>query len=168
MIESEGVAVDRVDISHEADLLYRGQSHILRIPIDGPVFDRGAVLDGFTAAYLDRFDIELSEMRPILSAVRTTAIGRRPSLDSGWSATDAAADHQTRANARDVYFNGMWIDTPIFSRSDLTHGREVAGPAIIEQLDTTIIIEPASVATVDRSGNLIVHIETEDEDDGGV
>ena len=168
LIASEGVGVGRIDVSHEADLLYRGQSHILRIPISGPGFDRAAVLDSFTSAYLERFDIELSEMRPILSAVRTTVIGRRPSLDIRHRGQDAAKSNPRQPTHRAVYFDGRWTETPVFSREDLPDGWTVTGPAIIEQLDTTIIIEPAAMATVDRLGNLIVETGMEDGADGGI
>ncbi len=159
LIESEGVAVEGIDVIHEADLLYRGQSHILRIPIDGPAFEKHAVLETFTAAYLERFDIELSEMRLMLSAVRTTVIGRRPETDLSAFIGNPEGASQPTSNQRDVYFDGSWWPTPVYIRDDLPIGWTVAGPAIIEQLDTTIIIEPGASARVDRSGNLVIQIE---------
>ena len=44
----------------------------------------------------------------------------------------------------------------IFARLDLPAGARIAGPAVLEQPDATVVIEPAMQGTVDRLGNLIV------------
>jgi N-methylhydantoinase A len=49
-----------------------------------------------------------------------------------------------------------WTDTPVYAREDLLPGAELAGPMIVEQADTTVVIEPDMDVTVDPSSNLIV------------
>ena len=56
---------------------------------------------------------------------------------------------------RRVHF-GHWMDTPIFRRNDLKPGMTVTGPAIVEQSDTTTVVEPRMSLRVDRFHNLIV------------
>jgi N-methylhydantoinase A len=158
LIGREGVEVDAVEVSHEADLLYRGQSHILRIPIDSPGFDPAVVLERFSQAYLRRFDVELSEMRAVLSAVRTTITGRRPALAGNLSTPSPGLTDATPHKQRPVYFEGRWLDTSIYQREHLPEGAAIEGPAIVEQLDTTVLIDPGATAAVDRSGNLIVDV----------
>ncbi len=164
LIASEGVEVERIDTSHEADLLYRGQSHILRIPVDGPGFNPEAVLARFNAAYLARFDIELAEMRPILSAVRTTVTGRRPSQEIAILPSTASETNPEPGTSRPVYLGGSWHQTPIYQRDVLRPGNSIPGPAIIEQLDATTIIDPGAITTVDRWGNLIVQVDRQGGD----
>lgn len=168
LIATEGVAVDVIDVTHEADLLYRGQSHILRIPIDGPAFDRQAVLDSFTTAYLDRFDIELSEMRPVLSAVRTTVVGRRTPMEMTAIAERASADGRQSPSRREVYFDGEWITTPVYRERNFEPGTTLRGPFIIEQLDTTILVDPGAGATADQFGNLVIRVDMEGDGNGAV
>ena len=48
------------------------------------------------------------------------------------------------------------MDTPIFRRADLKPGMTLAGPAIVEQSDTTTVVEPRMTLRVDRFHNLIV------------
>jgi N-methylhydantoinase A len=55
-----------------------------------------------------------------------------------------------------VWFAGQWLDTPVLARHSLLPGATIAGPAIVEQLDTTTVIEPGDTASVDPMGNLIV------------
>jgi N-methylhydantoinase A len=62
-------------------------------------------------------------------------------------------------SSRRVYFEGSgWLDTPIYRRPELPAGFSVAGPAIIEQNDTTTLLDPRSRATVDERLNLLCQV----------
>ncbi len=64
-----------------------------------------------------------------------------------------------RPEFRPVWFDGRWIETPIYRREHLFSGQEFGGPAIIEQLDATTVVEPQDRARVDSFGNLIIEME---------
>ena len=53
--------------------------------------------------------------------------------------------------ARPVWFDGAWWDTPIYRRDHLPLDFRLPGPAILEQMDTTILIEPGDNATGDAT-----------------
>jgi N-methylhydantoinase A len=55
-----------------------------------------------------------------------------------------------------VHFDGEWHETPIYERSQLAPGHTLTGPAIVEQEDSTSVIEPGWVGTVDDAGNITV------------
>jgi N-methylhydantoinase A len=59
---------------------------------------------------------------------------------------------------RPVYFaeTGGYGDCPIYDRYRLRAGNVVAGPAIVEEFDSTTVIHPGYAATVDRYGNLLI------------
>ncbi len=61
---------------------------------------------------------------------------------------------------RQVWLAGGWRDTPIYRRGQLPPGAALAGPAIVEQLDTTIVVEPGDRVTVDALGNLMIEVGT--------
>ena len=158
LVAGEGVPVEGVDAVFEADLLYRGQSHVLRVPVTRP-FDPAAVQASLEERYKQRFDIELMEMTAILVNLRTAVFGRRQRIDFTIFAPEPGGrleDAQTGARA--VYFAGRWIETPVFARDRLPVGATIAGPAIVAQLDTTILIDPGAVATVDPVGNLVIAV----------
>ena len=159
LIENEGVAVTAIDTQFEADLLYRGQSHVFRVPIGSPGFNPDTVAQSFAALYRERFDIELPTMTPVLINLRTTVIGRRqtPAISIDMS---AANEIPAPVAKRDVWFNGQWYEADIYRREGLTGGSRLQGPAVIEQLDTTIPLEPGTKAVVDATGNLIISIDT--------
>ncbi|MFJ5536218.1 hypothetical protein [Vreelandella titanicae] len=56
------------------------------------------------------------------------------------------------------FFDGDWYDTPIFERTALPPGFELTGPAIIEQLDSTTVVPPNTVASIDEWKNIRIRI----------
>ena len=124
-----------------------------------PGFDPRTVLGDFMERYKARFDIELPEMTAMLVNLRTTVIGRRAPVDLTIfaSAIDGSGIPQP-SGMRQVRFNGGWFDTPIFDRASLGRGATLAGPAIVEQPDTTVVIDPGATAVVDGLGNLVISV----------
>jgi N-methylhydantoinase A len=57
-----------------------------------------------------------------------------------------------------VRFNDGWFDTRIFDRASLGRGTTFAGPAIVEQSDATVVIDPNATAAVDGLGNLVISV----------
>jgi N-methylhydantoinase A len=158
LIAEENVPVDGIVALHEADLLYRGQSHVIRVPVEG-AFDVAKVLKSLEARYKERFDIELTEMTAMLSNLRTTVIGKRTPIDlTAFAPEPGGSLEASRTGSREVYFDGVWLDTALYTRDALPVGAKLAGPAIVTQLDTTVLIDPGSIATVDALGNLVIAV----------
>jgi N-methylhydantoinase A len=55
-----------------------------------------------------------------------------------------------------VRFDGAELECPIYQRDQIDVSANVAGPAILEQLDCTTVIRPGQMARVDEWKNLIV------------
>jgi len=158
-IEAERVPVSGVDIVHEADLLYRGQSHVFRVPISGTGFDATRIAALLAERYKARFEIELIEMTPVLANLRTTVFGRRAPIDLTTFAGGLERGSTTRAvSERRVRFGDLFMATPVYARESLGPGAELSGPAIVQQADATIVIEPDTRARVDDLGNLVIDV----------
>lgn len=159
LLDQDAVPLAAVEIHHEVDLLFRGQSHVFRVPVTAPGFDPGTVLADFLERYKARFDIELPEMTAMLANLRTTVVGRRAPVDLAIFAPASNGAGAPPAGAvRRVRFNDAWHDTAIFDRDALGSGATIAGPAIVEQPDTTVVIDPGATATVDGLGNLVISV----------
>ena len=161
MLAKDGVAVDRVERLHYADMLFQGQSHMLQVALPRIDISVEELRTTFEAAYWRRFGVELPEIRAVLVNLHTAVIGKRPGIDlaalmRGEKAKDVAA---ARVGTREVWFErGGWIATPIYARDRLPLDLALAGPAIIEQLDTTIVVEPGDRVSCDAIGNLVVEV----------
>jgi N-methylhydantoinase A len=98
-------------------------------------------------------------MTAILVNRRTTVIGRRAPVDLATFATAIGGSGAPQpSGARQVRFNGGWFYTRIFDRASLGRGATLAGPAIVEQPDTTVVIDPGATAIVDDLGNLVISV----------
>jgi N-methylhydantoinase A len=162
LLARERVEVERVELRHEADVLYRGQSHVIRLAVESPGFDPARVLADFERYYRERFDISLPEMVPMLVNVRTTLIGVRKPVDlSMFRPRCAGSLESALTGERRVWFNGAWHATKIYRREKLPSGARFAGPAIVEQLDATLVLDPGAGAEVDELGNIIVTVPSD-------
>ena len=155
-IEGEGIEVEDLRYVHDADMQFQGQSHIMTVPIPGPEVTREELHTLFERAYWDRFAVELPEIRPVLVNLHSAVIGKRAQADVSALAPGAAEGPPKATATRRVWFAQGWLDTPIYRRSDIGVGALVDGPAIVEQMDTTIVIEPGCQADADDMGNLVV------------
>lgn len=159
LLQDEKVEVTSIELQHEADLLFKGQSHVLRIPLSGETFSPDAALEAFKRAFKTRFDLELPEMIPVLVNMRTTIIGRREKTDLAIFRPASGTLEDARTGSRQVYFNGVWHDTQVYARDALPAGGSIVGPAIVEQADSTLVLDPGTVSQVDDIGNIIVEID---------
>jgi N-methylhydantoinase A len=62
----------------------------------------------------------------------------------------------SRLGSRQVWVEGAWHETAVYERLPLPIDAVIEGPALLEQPDTTIFVEPDLAGTVDKFGNLII------------
>jgi N-methylhydantoinase A len=158
-IAREGVGVEDLVVIHSADMQYLGQSHILTVAVKSPRVTRDELHKDFAAAYWRRFEVELPEIRPVLVNLHTAVIGRRPSAPlAALAQADKSLGAKPLAHRR-VWFESGWKKTPIYRREQLSAGARIAGPAIVEQMDATTVIEPGNSVVADKFGNLVVTVK---------
>jgi N-methylhydantoinase A len=158
LLAGEGVDLDRVTVQHSADMQYVGQTHVLTVPIPRTDVDRDDLLLAFERAYWQRFEVELRQMRCLVMSLRTAVIGHRRPIEIGALGVGRAGAAATTAGRRRAWFDGRWLDTPVFRREALGPGSALEGPAIVEQLDATTVVEPGDAVHVDALGNLVISV----------
>jgi N-methylhydantoinase A len=163
VVDAAGIAVDRVDVVFELDMHYHGQTHTVAVPLpvtigaSGTDITEAAIRAAFDKTYEAAFGRLLPGIPTRIVSLRTAAIGRRPVFDLSAFAPGADASLEKAAKgARKVFHGGAWHDTKVWSRLDLPTGAVIEGPAVLEQPDATIFIDPGLKATVDPLGNVIV------------
>lgn len=159
-IERDGIPVIETKLLHVAQMQFEGQSHLLTVPLDAANATVAALQEAFAAAYWQRFEVALSELRPVLVTIDTSVIGTRKafSLSHLHKADPAPTSAAAESGRRPVWFSGHgWLETPVYPRERIPLDGFV-GPAIVEQLDSTTVIEPGNRVRPDEFGNLIVSI----------
>ena len=152
------------DVSFELDMAYVGQTHTLAVPIsvvqiDGQVQlpDIAHIAKGFDSVYSKSFGRLLPNgVRRVIN-LRTAVLGKRPRFDLRTLAPEQhSGSHTPNPRMRQVYFSGSWHETRVHARLSLPVGTLITGPAILEQPDTTVLIEPGLQGRVDEFGNTII------------
>jgi N-methylhydantoinase A len=160
-LDREGFPRDAHRHLRTADLRYAGQAFEVRVPVpDGAVDDRlvATVADAFHDAHeqLYGYAFRDDDRQPVEWVnLRVTGVGPidRPRLRE-IDLREGSAE-RARTGVRQVFFDD-WVETPVYWRSDLAPGDELAGPAIVEEFGSTVPLHPGFTATVDTFGNLLV------------
>jgi N-methylhydantoinase A len=159
VVEGAGLALTGLDVRFEADMHYVGQTHSVAVPLPfaAEAASEDAVRTAFEAAYAAAFSRLLPGIPIRLATLRVIAVGHRPRVDLATLAPGEAATLETaRTGARRVWFDGAWHQAEVHDRLALPVGARIEGPAILEQADATILVDPGLFATVDRFGNLVM------------
>jgi N-methylhydantoinase A len=161
LVERAGVTFTGRSVLHELDMSYLGQTHTVavRLPLapDGSgALTREGIIKAFTAVYQGAYGRILDGVKMRVLNLRSAVIGHRPKIELAPLAPGADATIEAaRRGTRRIWFGG-WQDAAVFDRLALPVGCMVPGPAVLEQPDTTILVEPGMIGRVDHLGNLIL------------
>ena len=161
LIQKEPVSVEEIKVVHSFDMQFVGQTHILSVFLPTYDLSHEVVQSAFDEAYYGRFRVRLPEIRAQIVNVKTTVMGRRTGicLDGLIDASGRVESLEMAQNgARPVWFNGDWQNTKIFNREALPLSAKIKGPAILEQMDTMVLIEPGDEAISDKNGNILISL----------
>ncbi len=160
-LESSGVRFDEVREMVAFDMLYAGQTHTLPVPMaqdSTATLTRDGIQHAFEQAYASAFGRVLDGIAIRVMNLRYARIGVRPKFDLAVLAPHGVGCTEPLGTQR-VFHHGEWHEALRFARLDLPVGARVDGPAILEQADTTVWLEPGFQAEVDAFGNLLVSLK---------
>ena len=155
-IAQEAVGSRDTEIVRLVDVRYLGQSHELTVPWNGSITGLRA---SFDAVHAERYGFDDPDADLEIVTARVTAVAdqaresRSPALDAGEPPAPVAH--------REVFFDGKWLPTPVYRRAQLSAEIRLAGPLIVEQLDSTVVVGPGQLCRNDERGFL--HINTEED-----
>ncbi len=152
MLDAARMPPERRGLLRLADVRYRRQAYELTLPLaDGPVTRES--LEALAAAFHRRHEQTYGHANPAepvqLVNLRLTAIGRLPGLTLAQRADPALA----RVRRRDIWFAATgFVPCDVHWRDGLMPGTVIAGPAIIEAMDSTTVLPPGWAANIDPLG----------------
>ncbi|RZL87404.1 MAG: hydantoinase/oxoprolinase family protein [Variovorax sp.] len=159
-LDSAGVRFDEVREVVALDMLYAGQTHTLPVPLpegSGATLTHQSIRDAFEASYAAAFGRVLDGIAIRVMNLRYARIGVRPKFDLAVLAPEGEG-RSTPVGTQRVFHEGRWHEAARYARLELPVGARVEGPAILEQADTTVWLEPGFGAEVDAFGNLLVKL----------
>jgi N-methylhydantoinase A len=159
LVEGAKVKLAGCETIVELDMSYVGQTHTVAVSLAGTL-DAEAIRAAFQARYRAAYGRLLEGIAMRVLNLRVAVIGRRPKLDLiGLAPQPGGSVAAAQLGTRRVYVDGGYVDAPVYARLTLPVGAVVPGPAILEQSDTTIFIDPGLAGSIDRFGNVILERE---------
>ena len=151
-LAAEGVEPGRMSLRRTIAMRYLGQWRSLAVAVE-PGLES---LDEVVARFHDEHEREFAYRRegaPVeIYQLALQAVGVKPKPELARQVVDGGAALPDAAATRAVHFDEHEgpVDTPIYDRARLPAGVRVEGPAIIEQLDSTVVVPPGVIAEVDE------------------
>ncbi|WP_457588289.1 hydantoinase/oxoprolinase family protein [Ensifer canadensis] len=156
----EGVAAKDVVLQRSIDMMYLGQWRSLAVAAPSPVTDIAPLVEAFHREHQREYNFRRDETPVSLFRINLKAVGMVPKASlAKHEPTGLIPTPKTR---RSVWFAAdAALDTPVYDRETLPAGFVFKGPAIVEQLDSTVVVPPGTTAEVDTYLNIIIRIEGE-------
>ena len=159
---SNGVAPGDITTSREVEMRYRGQVHEVRVPVpDGPlgVESLAVTMEEFRRRYNRRYGSGAAADAAIEARTFVVrGVGRQAKPELRPAALAPEDPSAALVAERPVWFRPLsgFVPTPIYRRELLEPGNSVVGHAVIEAVDTTMVIHPGQRADIDAWGNILL------------
>ncbi len=153
----EGVATSDIVLQRSIDMMYRGQWRSLAVSVPSPITSIEALVADFHREHQREYNFRRDDAPVSFFRVNVKAIGVVPKAELAvHEPTGVTPDPVSR---RTVWFDNAPHDTPVYSRDDLPCGFSFRGPAIVGQVDSTVVVPPGSLAEVDKYLNIIIRVK---------
>lgn len=163
VLQEAGVPLQQIRLERRADMRFSGQFHDLEVEVpNGPVEASLAPLlaQRFEEAYARLYHSVLPGYQPMVLNWRLRAVGPELQLDLEQPTTPQASAEGALKGRRLVYYPeaGGPIEVPVYDRYRLQPGMELAGPAIVEEHESTTVVGVSDQVGVDHLGNLRIKV----------
>jgi N-methylhydantoinase A len=159
-LQAELIPTDEVRFARCLDLRYAIQKYELSVPIGGNALnesDKPIWRRLFDERHEQHYGTRASDQKVEIVNYHLTATLPVPRPEpKKFPFKGESADSAVKFSRR-AYFDG-WMDCPVYAREKLQNGNRIAGPAIIEQVDSTTVIHPGQNSHVDPFGNIVIEV----------
>jgi N-methylhydantoinase A len=159
-LAAENISPNQIIFERSLDLRYAIQKYELAVPIaGGPIAeaDRQLWRERFDARHEQQYGTRADDQIVEIVNYRLAARIPLPRPEAKRWPRAGEEPGQAAKGSRRAYFDG-WVDCPVYARDRLAHGHRIAGPAIIEQVDSTTVIHPGQNSHVDAFGNIVIEV----------
>ncbi len=160
-LHGEGFEDGEIRIDAYLDLRYAGQGYELTVPCTAPPLgpeDLKVMRRRFDTMH-EQNSGHKAETEPVeLVSLRLISLGLVPQAKLAPGKISGRSVEQAETSVRNVFFGKEHgtVKTRIYNRDLLEPNHRISGPAIVEQLDTTTVIQPEQQAVVDEYRNIII------------
>jgi N-methylhydantoinase A len=168
LLATAGVDASQVEVVVEAAMRYVGQGYEIEVPLSRASVSRAdplAVREAFARTYSKLFGRTEAGVPIEVVSWRLSVLGPRPAaLAADGAAPDGPASALVAERSREAWFDDTlgYRPTPVFRRERFVPGSTVAGPALIEERESTVVVPPGARVRCDARLNLVVDLPDEE------
>jgi N-methylhydantoinase A len=158
-LRAEGFHSREIVIEYAIDMRYAGQGYELTVPLaSGRVTKKtlAEIRNTFDETHDKLFGHSGPEEPVEVVTYRVTGIGKLPEVKMPVFRRKGTALKGAYLGKRRARFDGITCDAVVYQRERLDVGHVIKGPAVVEQLDSTLVVHPGQVARVDRFKNIAI------------
>ena len=165
----DNMSEDEIVIQRVADCRYEGQGYEMRVPVIGGEVTEETIekmKESFHIAHKKQFGRSYRQVDIEIVNIRVIGTGEIEDLEpikiqkSSGNIEDAVVDE--RMVTFKVDEKPVKMSTKVYDRTKFGAGDVINGPAIINQMDTTIVVEPGCVGRVNDYGIIVIDINVEE------
>ena len=159
-MRAEGFRAEDVVIERAIDLHYRGQLWSVRVPLAAGPFDAALARCSFEAEYQRLYGHVQPNGNILASSLRVAARAKTGTPRARLEGAENTPGEPTAMRTRRVWHDGHgWIETAVWEGTGLHSGARIAGPAVIEERTTTVLLGPGDRLVVDATGNFMIEVD---------
>lgn len=160
--EAERLPPDTVRTTYATDMRYLGQDFELVVPFDRTSLGSDdvipALVDAFNTMHREQYGYASPGKEIEIVAMRVMAVASGPALPD---APRPAQGSDARVGERSVWFRQVGrVTTPVLMRERLPGGTVLAGPALLEQMDSTVVVPPGARISVTDTGDIVMDLRS--------
>ncbi|WP_428912093.1 hydantoinase/oxoprolinase family protein [Niallia sp. Krafla_26] len=157
LLRQEGIAEEHMNLVRYIEMRYTGQWRTLSTPIGRPIDSFEAAINTFHQEHERAYAFSNPDQKVEIYGLRVEAVGVVPKPEMVKESPVGSLEDSLKSY-RQVFFEevGGFVDTPIYDRKKIPALSMLQGPAILDQLDSTVVIPPQFTAEVDEYKNIIM------------
>ncbi len=156
-LRHEGVAPEDTVLQRSVEMMYQGQWRSLSVSAPSRITSTKDLVNGFHNEHEREYNFrrEDAPVSIFRVGVKATGVVQKAKLPSFEVVKHSPEPTATRA----VWFKGEKCDAAIYDRAQMKAGAEFTGPAIVEQIDSTVVVPPKATAKVDQYMNILIRVK---------
>ena len=156
-LRHEGVEPKNTVLQRTIEMMYQGQWRSLAVPAPASITSTSDLIEGFHNQHEREYNFRREDAPVSIFRVSVKATGVVPKVEL--PSFEVVHYAPIPFDRRDVWFENKSYKTDIYARTDFKAGARFVGPAIVEQVDSTVLIPPNWIGTVDQYMNITIRLE---------
>lgn len=157
-LDGEGIPKDMQEVKFQVDVRYYRQG--FEVPVDITIDELRTngltkLAEGFDDLHNRLYGFKLDTMHELVN-LRAIGLGRTKGLTANKIEKGSEDPAGAEVDRQQVYFEGEFLDTPIYDRAKLKAGNRIKGPAIVTEFDSTTVVLAQHYGLVDDQGAILI------------